>query len=341
MDTIIELFRQASKEYNARIPHYGTCFKLIEYCHSLLREKAVFRVYGDFKGTPPVEYSVFEADESLSRPVRADLYLQDLEDFGVKQKALLAALKNGDLQWTENDRIGANQVVYTSIMAFACCFDIWKRSSRKTPGTFFEVYMAAILQEGFPDAEFSKHISLPGADPRTPIAEKADGSGPPDESLGDTVDEATKVSTDVVIGISGHVGGIVIPLKITTRERIVQPFAHQRILDAAFGTGVYRSMIVCISETQLDGEKVGVNQVCVPGTISLFQKYLAPIYGLYYCDLPQRYAAKDLTSILNVRLVGSLFEDLKGTLSGIREQAKAGKVPPTSPRAPGRAGEVL
>jgi len=129
------------------------------------------------------------------------------------------------------------------------------------------------------------------------------------------------VSTDVVMGIPGQHGGVVIPLKITTRERIVQPFAHQRILDAAFGEGHYQSLIVCISETQLAEKTKSVNQVCVPGTIKLFQKHLAHISGLYYCDLPQRYIAEDMTRIINVRSVGHLFEDIRAIMKALTKPA--------------------
>ncbi|WP_425992189.1 hypothetical protein, partial [Brevundimonas sp. TWP2-3-2] len=108
---------------------------------------------------------------------------------------------------------------------------------------------------------------------------------------------------------------IVVPLKITTRERIVQPFAHQRILDGRFGAGRYRSMILCVSETQLDAKTSTVKQICVPGTIKLFQRYLASVEGLYYADPPARYLHKDVTSVITVGTVGDFFHDLLSNFS--------------------------
>src|SRR5690606_14225136 len=131
-----------------------------------------------------------------------------------------------------------------------CAYDLWQRRSRKTPGTFFEVLMASLLQQMLPRAAFSKHIPLAA------LLRDRDAAEGATETETDAVEEAegeddgrSSVSTDLVIGTPDRPGGVVVPLKITTRERIVQPFAHQRILDSAFGEGVYRSLLVCISET--------------------------------------------------------------------------------------------
>ena len=97
-----------------------------------------------------------------------------------------------------------------------------------------------------------------------------------------------------------------IPAKITTRERIVQPFAHQRILDSVFGAHHYNSILTCVSETQRHGPN-GVKEICVPGTIRLFQKHLAVMAGIYYLDPPSRYLAKDVTSVIKVATVGELI----------------------------------
>jgi hypothetical protein len=136
---------------------------------------------------------------------------------------------------------------------------------------------------------------------------------PSDRDLLDEDEEdggAASVATDLVLKWPNQSGGIVVPFKITTRERIVQPFAHQRILNSAFGEDAYRSLLVCISETQLDEKKRAVKQVCVPGTVKLFQKYLAPLDGLYYCDIPQRYSARDMQNVIPVRSLGQFFLDV-------------------------------
>lgn len=324
MDTIKRLFTTASKTYNRQMPHYALCLELVLYCHQKLRAKSEFRHYGYFSGNPRVAYGVFALDDSVSRPVRNELYLSDEATFTREHREVIALLRDRNHTWTPADYEKVNRVIYTAIMAFACCYDLWKRSSRKTPGTFFEVFMAGLLQIVFPEATFSKHIPLAAIVADDEVASEAVSEAADDGPLEiDDDDEKSSVSTDVVMGLPGKSGGIVIPLKITTRERIVQPFAHQRILDAAFGEGHYKSMIVCISETQLDDKTKSVKQVCVPGTIKLFQKHLAPTAGMYYCDVPQRYAAADMTKIVNVRSVGHLFEDIRSILAALTSQGKA------------------
>ncbi|EGA2714203.1 type II site-specific deoxyribonuclease, partial [Salmonella enterica] len=173
-------------------------------------------------------------------------------------------------------------------------FDLWKKGSRKTPGTVFEIYIAALLKVMLPNEIFSKHI---------PLIDQINS----DEELTDPA----SVSTDVVIKSGENVNrGVVIPLKITTRERIVQPFAQQRILDSYFGNGVFNSFLACISETQQDKINRKVNHICVPGTIRLYQKYLSNVAGMYYCDIPERYLQADLTDIIPVKSMGEFLLDI-------------------------------
>lgn len=328
MDNLKKIYREACKAYNKGSEHYGTCLKIVAYCQKKLKKEVKFAPYGKFKGTPSVAYHVFSRDEAVSRPVRPDLFITEEAAFIKAHSGLLKILQDSKHVWTKADYDCANQVVYTAIMSLACCYDIWQPKSRKTPGTFFEVFMAGLLQSVFPDAAFSKHISLAKILEKDAVdagvaAEAAAEEEAEEATKADEGDESSSVSTDVVVGVSGQSGGVVIPLKITTRERVVQPFAHQRILDGAFGEGHYRSLIVCISETQLDKDTNSVNQICVPGTIKLFQKYLAPIGGLYYCDVPQRYAMKDVMQVVNVRSVGHLFEDVRKILAEIKARVKA------------------
>src|SRR5262249_28543176 len=97
------------------------------------------------------------------------------------------------------------------------------------------------------------------------------------------------------------------------RERVVQPFAHQRILQSSF-KDKYHSFLCCISETQLDRKTSTVKQICVPGTIKLFQRFLSPIEGLYYCDIPARYLQPSLTKFIPVKTLAEAFNDIRGLL---------------------------
>jgi hypothetical protein len=317
MDRLRTLLKSAAVRYNKLQPHHDQCREIVIAAHQKLAAGSTFRAYGNYAGRPPVPYAVFDVGGPVSRPVRPDLYIEDSTELAAAYDELTAML--GDPQnWPQGTDTLANKVTYTRVLSVACCFDLWQRSSRKTPGTFFEILMASLLQQVIPTAAFTKHIPLAALLRDPDVA--ADGepavlSGDDDES------EKSSVSTDLVMGVPGRAGGLVIPLKITTRERIVQPFAHQRILDAAFGEGSFQSMIVCISETQLDDKTQSVKQVCVPGTVKLFQKYLAPVAALYYCDIPQRYGAADMQKIVPVRSVGQLFADVAAAYRALESKA--------------------
>jgi hypothetical protein len=134
--------------------------------------------------------------------------------------------------------------------------------------------------------------------------------------------DMSSVATDIVFEYCGK--GVVIPAKITTRERIVQPFAHQKILDGVFGVGRYISLLICVSETQRSDKDGRVNEICVPGTITLFQKHLAQLNGIYYLDPPQRYLALNAKNIVSVQSLGFLFAEGLANILRPLETARSG-----------------
>lgn len=311
METIRPLYKECSSLYNKSQPHLHKCRELAFAAHEKVTSEAEYSFYGQYGGTPAVAYNVFRISGSEpSRPIRPDLYVHDHAEFTAVFDSFVGSLSGGTKDWSEKEIHQATAAVYTAVMSFASCYDLWQRTSRKTPGTFFEILVAGLLKKMLPSATFSKHISL------SALVQDS-GAKDSDNSISDNNDAedlGANVSTDLVIGSPDRTGGVVVPLKITTRERIVQPFAHQRILDSAFGEGVYHSLLLCISETQLDDRTQSVKQVCVPGTVKLFQKYLAPIVGLYYCDVPQRYDSDDIKNIMPVRSFGDFFTDIEERL---------------------------
>lgn len=292
----------ASKKYNSNKKHADECRALISYALNKLISNSDYGVFGDFQGKPVITYNAFSNSNEISRPVRPDLFILDENVFISEYDLLINSLSKPPSLWGSADINRANIIVYTGVMAIACCYDLWQKGSRKTPGTFFEIFMASLLQEMLPEEVFSKHIPLTSLLGNSSAENK-------DDSIATDEDNASSVSTDIVIRGNHSNQALVVPLKITTRERIVQPFAHQRILDSAFGEHAFTSFVVCISETQQDKKKSKVNHICVPGTIKLFQQYLAPVGGLYYCDVPPRYLTKDMQSVIAVKSVGNFFID--------------------------------
>lgn len=229
-------------------------------------------------------HSTMMLGDQHSRPLRWELFEPEHSQFCTDWNQLVAAIDPPNRR-IKLDVTTTNRALYTALMSFCACYDLWKRSSRKTPGTFFEVIAGSLLSKLLPAYSRAKHVIIPN--------------------------ETENVSTDLVFTKAGT-HGLVLPVKITTRERIVQPFAHQRILNSVFGENAYKSVLISCSELQLDGT-TGVKEVCVPGTIRLFQKHLAKLSGLYYLDPPNRYLKADVQKHIPVRSLGELLTtDLAG-----------------------------
>jgi len=272
---IERLFKQVKIIYDQnQSPFDGVCH-VAKLCIEKI-SRSLKRVQSIANGK---EYWVLQNDQNITRPYLPTLLIESSDEFERLWGVVVRSI-NPSTHVIELDEDTINNVIYTSVMSFALTYDLWKPKSRKTPGTYFEVVLGSIMSRMLPLHTRLKHIILPG--------------------------QAENVSTDIVFQPNGEGPSLVIPAKITTRERIVQPFAHQRILDSVFGVGQYKSILMCVSETQRD-EDTGVNDICVPGTIRLFQTHLARMYGIYYLDPPNRYLQDDITSIITVGSVASFL----------------------------------
>ncbi|WP_434038852.1 hypothetical protein ACIRUF_28910 [Pseudomonas aeruginosa] len=308
---IARVYAATKKKYDRGGDALREALMLGSTCLRTLGSSAQLRPFGMFAGPPAMEYWVADDHGALSRPYRPDLFIAAPAAFEAEADLFIADMRGGG-----GDRQRFDRVVYTAITAFCLCYDMWKPKSRKTPGTFFEVLMGSAARLRFQNLVLTKHIpikDLPVVDAVDALAE-VDGVEDDDEAV-----EALKgdsVSTDLVLTDPRTGKGAVLPLKITTRERIVQPFAHQRILDSAY-PGKFASFLACMSEVQRDDKTQTVKQVCVPGTVALFQKHLAELNGLYYCDIPLRYARADLGAVIAVKPLHALFDDVEAHL-GLR-----------------------
>lgn len=270
----------------------------------LLTNKYPIRAYGTCAGK---SYAIHETGANKSRPFTPDLIIRDQKEYADTWDRAFGSIDHDNHRLTLSEA-AATRLLYTTIITFAICFDLYKPKSRKTPGTYFEIILGTILSLLIPEACRTKHITLPNPH----------GSAEDDDESDEPGNSSTRVSTDIVMNFGNDLG-IIIPAKITTRERIVQPFAHQRILDNAFGARRYISLISCVSETQRDDKKESVNEICVPGTIRLFQNHLAQIDGLYYLDPPARYLSMSTEEVINVGTIGSL---VTGELDDIIKRLK-------------------
>ena len=256
--------------------------QIVSHCLTLL-DQAELIPLGECDGK---DYHAFSAGSNFSRPIHLPLLITDPTSFATAWATLRQAARPEHHRYDLHPE-AINRIVYSAATAFGACYDLWKPGSRKTPGTFFEVILGSALGVVLPGFSRTAHITLPG--------------------------HAESLSTDIVFSTPGPPGGLVIPAKITTRERIVQPFAHQRILDSVFGERRFRSVLLCVSEMQRQSH-TGANAICVPGAIRLYQQHLAPLSGLYYIDPPARYLREDVREHLRVNSLGALLADDLPTL---------------------------
>jgi hypothetical protein len=303
VENIARLLKLAKKSYDMGLDPLAQLETLAVEC---LRKLGSETTAADQHSLEGKKYIILSAGNGRSRPILPSLFLKDKNAFsrawkemvaGIDSKANLITL-SGKITDPENH---VNQVIYTAVMSFAACYDIWKPSSRKTPGTYFEIILGSLLKELLPKHTRGKHIILKEGDKsvlvETDSAVEKEAKEDPQKAC---------VSTDIVFSASGK-PGLVFPAKITTRERIVQAYAHQRILDSFYGDDKFRSILLCISETQRDDVKNRVNDICVPGTIRLFQRHLASLDFICYADPPTRYLQADVTELVEVKTLGWLF----------------------------------
>ena len=102
------------------------------------------------------------------------------------------------------------------------------------------------------------------------------------------------MTMDFLIDMGKDVPKIHLPVKMSTRERVVQAWAHQRLLNAAYGNGSYRGIMVLFAETKLDSRSLEVVEICVPDQWLAYQSLLAQMESIYYFDVPVRY--RELTT---------------------------------------------
>lgn len=204
-----------------------------------------------------------------------------LYDADVCQNQLEAILTEG-LGGRSRDDI--TKTLYTAAMSFFCANDIESNNqARGRSGKYFEYLVGNIMATALGVKGTARIEAL--------NPELARGLNPDHLfELGD--------------------GGALIHLavKISTRERIVQPWAHQRILDGAYGTDRIKGVMVFLHET--NRLKTGIQETCTPARLRQYQMFVARIHALYYFDPPRPYLElADAYPFVPVRPIAMLKDD--------------------------------
>lgn len=207
---------------------------------------------------PAKRYVAFAKEGRLSRAVNTGLYVTDPGEV----VRFFRALKTRSFEGFTMEQL--NACCYTAAIGFCCFKDCSSTGDKKTPGTFFE-YFCAIL--------FS-HMS--GVEPATRI-----------DVL--NLDLRAQLPTDYIFDYGAGRPKYHLPVKITTRERIIQVWAHQRVLDGVYGTGRFRGIPLIMAETKTDIVKREVVEICLSTQWKIYQLHIAQLWRIYYFDPPAAY----------------------------------------------------
>lgn len=226
-------------------------------------------------------YSTFRRNGVVARPANCDLFEYNAEAIGQRWRG-----------WQDEPPQEFARLAYTVALAPCLALELLNRNNKKGPATYFECVVGHI---------FARMLNLSPARSTTLSTLGTEASMTMDFLF------ETRVGTD----------NIHVPIKMSTRERIVQAWAHQSILDKAFNER-YRGIMVSFSETKLDSRTLDVTEICVPSQWLVYQTFLAQMDCIYYFDMPVRY--RELTiahpNTIQIKSIRELIAGIEALGSG-------------------------
>ena len=178
------------------------------------------------------------------------------------------------------------KVTYTVAAAYCVAIDLFDRGNKKGPASYFEYYIGHL---------YAVEI---GVNPTTAVT----------FNIGDKEVRLTMFFPPKFTKL--HV-----PVKISTRERVVQAWAHHRILEKVYGPGQFKGFLTVFSETKLDLQTKEVTEICVPDQWLSYQTHLAVMDRIYYFDVPQRYIElAEEFPVIKLKQFGQFFVEKEAVL---------------------------
>lgn len=218
--------------------------------------------------------------EGQSRPINQALYVEGEAEFN----RLLRAFRGGFRSSAADTVVRSAYTIAYSVFAANDVYEV----GRKASATFFEILVGHMVARAV------------GVCPRKKVRIPESGADLPTDYVFDPGENSRKIH---------------LPIKTSTRERAVQAWVHQLVLDRIFGTGLYRGVLVVSAETKRDSRTGEVIEICVPRQLQMFQSRVAEISRIYYLDPPQVYLALagDFPRV-EVRSFGEAFGELQELL---------------------------
>ncbi len=216
--------------------------------------------------------------DAQSRPVNQELYIENEREFD----RLLRAFRGGFRNASQEEVVASTYSIAYSVFAANDAYGVGRKSS----ATFFEILIGHIV------------ACAVGTSPRKKVRIPESGADLP---------------TDYVFDPGRNRRKIHLPIKTSTRERAVQAWAHQLVLERIFGAGIYRGILIVASETKQNIRTGEVIEICVPRQLQMFQSRVAEMSRIYYLDAPQVYLA------LNNDFPRVQVEPFGNVIQGVRE----------------------
>ena len=189
--------------------------------------------------------------KSIPQPLANALYEDRAREFA----RLLRAFRGGFAGSTKEDVVRTTYSVAYSVFAAHDVHEV----GRKASATFFEILIGHIVARAI------------GISPRKKVRIPES----PDE-------DPAYLPTDCLFDPGPRNRKIHLPIKTSTRERAVQAWVYQLVLERIFSAGQYRGVLVVASEPKRNSRTGEVIEICVPRQLQLFQGRLTEMSRVYF-----------------------------------------------------------
>ncbi len=227
---------------------------------------------------PGKAYFTFQQGNVFARPVNREFFIVDPDTVGEFWG-----------EWYSGQIAPGNftKLSYTVALAPCLAMEILDRQNKKGPATFFECYVGHL---------FAKSL----------------GVNPSKKAILPVHGRPVRLTMDFLFDLGEKHPKVHLPVKMSTRERVVQAWSHQRLLDSAYGKGAFHGVMVLFSETKLDLKSHEVVEICVPDQWLTYQTLLAQMDRIYYFDIPERYQAltNSYPDVIVIKQFAEFFKEI-------------------------------
>jgi hypothetical protein len=253
--------------------------------HAIIRLAALSLRFLESQGSPidlvsrvrGKEYISYRLGSIVARPANRALFIRDEREVSSLWES-----------WEENAMgdYDLARMSYTVALAPCLAMELADRQNKKGPATYFECLIGHLFARTY------------GRNPERSVALPVHG-------------RSVRMTMDFLFGMGTGRANVHLAVKMSTRERVVQAWAHQRLLNSAYGEGVYKGILVVSSETKMDSRSLEVVEICLPDQWLAYQTLLARMDRIYYFDVPARYQAltNRYPEVIQIRQFGEFFRE--------------------------------